>query len=93
MSDSRRVITEIGLTPAHLSSMKRALRRCGRDGYRDQIAQACFNHSLVTSGLSLLLYDVTTLYFEAEKEDGLRRVRYSGTPRNAALTPKSWWAY
>jgi hypothetical protein len=26
-------------------------------------------------GLSLLLYDVTTLYFEAESEDELRKVR------------------
>ena len=77
MSDSRRVITELGLSPVHLSTMKRALQRCGRDGYRDQVAQACFHHSLVTSGLSLLLYDVTTLYFEAEKEDDLRKVGYS----------------
>ena len=30
-----------------------------------------------TSGISLLLYDVTTLYFEAEKEDDLRKVGYS----------------
>lgn len=27
--------------------------------------------------MSLLLYDVTTLYFEVEKEDGLRNVDYS----------------
>ena len=61
MVDSQRVISELGEVPVHRSSMKRALHRCGRDAYRDQIAKACFNHSLVTSGLSLLLYDVTTL--------------------------------
>ena len=27
--------------------------------------------------MSLILYDVTTLYFEAEKEDELRKVGYS----------------
>ena len=28
-------------------------------------------------GLALCLYDVTTLYFEAEREDDLRKVGYS----------------
>ena len=77
MVGSRRVVEELGVTPVHRSSMKRALQRCGRDGYRDLVAQACFRHSLVTSGLSLLLYDVTTLYFEAEKEDEFRKVGHS----------------
>ncbi|SMY05133.1 Transposase DDE domain-containing protein [Brevibacterium aurantiacum] len=45
--------------------------------YRAQIAEKCFAHSVATTGISLLLYDVTTLYFEAEKEDDLRQVGYS----------------
>jgi len=36
-----------------------------------------FEHVTNTSGLALCLYDVTTLYFEAEREDDLRRVGYS----------------
>ena len=32
---------------------------------------------VATTGISLLRYDVTTLYFEAEKEDALRQVGYS----------------
>ena len=76
-SDSRRVLEEIGVVPAHLSSMKRALKRCQERDYQGQVGMACFKHSLATSGLSLLLYDVTTLYFEAEHEDDLRKVGYS----------------
>ena len=46
-------------------------------GYRDQIATACFAHAAASGDVSLCLYDVTTLYFEAEKEDDLRKVGYS----------------
>jgi hypothetical protein len=45
--------------------------------YRDRIADLCFAHALSSGDVSLVLYDVTTLYFEAEKEDGLRKVGFS----------------
>ena len=45
--------------------------------YRDRIADLCFAHALKCGDVSLVLYDVTTLYFEAEKEDGLRKVGFS----------------
>ncbi|WP_137725717.1 IS1634 family transposase [Prescottella subtropica] len=54
-----------------------ALKRCATRDYRDRIATKCFEHAAETGGLSLVLYDVTTLYFEAEKEDELRKVGYS----------------
>ena len=38
------------------------------DGYRDDIAQRCFEYAATAGDLNLLLYDVTTLYFEAEKD-------------------------
>jgi hypothetical protein len=40
--------------------------------------------------LSLLLYDVTTLYFEAENEDDLRKVGYSNYAA-VPVMPRSWW--
>ena len=76
-ADSVRVIEELGMQARHRNSFSNALGRCSRDDYRHQIAQACFTHSVNTSGISLLLYDVTTLYFEAEKEDSYRKVGYS----------------
>ena len=49
----------------------------GVGSYRDQIAASCFTHALTSGDVSLVLYDVTTLYFEAEKEDDLRKVGFS----------------
>ena len=77
--DSLRVINELGLVPVHLSTVKRCLKRCATQEYRAQFAAACFQHVWSDAGgdVSLLLYDTTTLYFEAENEDGLRKVGYS----------------
>src|SRR3954451_16143470 len=75
--DIDRVLAEMGRVSASLSTRKRTLRRCRAGAYRDQIATACFNHTLASGDVSLVLYDVTTLYFEADKEDDLRKVGYS----------------
>lgn len=75
--DSPRVLKDLGVAPASYSTMKRALRRAHEGGYRDRLAAACFAHASAGGDLSLVLYDVTTLYFEAEKEDDLRKVGYS----------------
>lgn len=75
--DVDRVLAELGRTSASLSTRKRTLRRACGGGYRDQIAAACFAHARTAGDVSLVLYDVTTLYFEADKEDDLRRVGYS----------------
>ncbi len=75
--DVDRVLAELGRTSASLSTRKRTLRGARGGGYRDQIAAACFAHARTAGDVSLVLYDVTTLYFEADKEDDLRRVGYS----------------
>lgn len=75
--DVDRVLAELGRTSASLSTRKRTLRRARAGGYRDHVAAACFHHARTAGDVSLVLYDVTTLYFEADKEDDLRRVGYS----------------
>lgn len=77
--DSLRVIEELGLAPVHRNTFTNALKRCAASDYRQLLHKACFEHVWAGRGgdVSLLLYDVTTLYFEAEKEDALRRVGYS----------------
>jgi Transposase DDE domain len=75
--DTGRVLTDLGRQPASEKTMRRTLGRAQQRGYRDQIATACFNHAVTSGDVSLCLYDVTTLYFEAEKEDDLRKVGYS----------------
>ena len=75
--DSGRVLRDLGVRPASYSTMKRTLARAHEGGYRDRLAAACFAHASTGGDLSLVLYDVTTLYFEAEREDDLRKVGYS----------------
>ena len=75
--DVGRVLRDLGQAAASEKTMRRTLVRCVERDYRDKIATACFVHALSAGDLSLVLYDVTTLYFEAEKEDDLRKVGYS----------------
>ncbi|MDF3313288.1 hypothetical protein P3H15_51200 [Rhodococcus sp. T2V] len=77
MSDTSRVVGEIGMTPVHRNTYANTLKRCATRDYRDRFAKRCFEYAAETGCLSLVLYDVTTLYFEAEKEDELRKVGYS----------------
>ena len=76
-ADSLRVLDEIGVEHPSLRTMFRTLKRAATGGYRDQVASACFAHAGSSGDVSLCLYDVTTLYFEAEREDDLRKVGYS----------------
>lgn len=75
--DAGRVLRDLGQAPASYATMKRTLGRAATGKYRDRIASWCFQHASTDGDVSLVLYDVTTLYFEAEKEDELRKVGYS----------------
>jgi len=75
--DTGRVLADLGRKAASDKTMRRTLARCAGRGYRDKIAELCFAHVLASGDISLVLYDVTTLYFEAEHEDALRKVGYS----------------
>lgn len=72
------ILEDLGFPAPHRNTLSAALKRCqGRD-YRDSLAKACLAHSVRTSGTSaMVLYDVTTLHFENEDEDELRRVGMS----------------
>ena len=78
-----RVLGDLGLEPVTVRTLFRSLARAQERGYREAISQALFEHVTSTSGLALCLYDVTTLYFEAEREGDLRRVGYSKDRRVA----------
>ena len=76
-ADSLRVLDELGVVHGSLRTMFRSLSRAQERGYRDTVASACFEYASTSGDVSLCLYDVTTLYFEAEHEDELRKVGYS----------------
>ena len=75
--DSLRVLADMGANTVSYRTIQRHLRSVVTDKYQDVITGKCFAHSRERGTLSLLLYDVTTLYFEAENEDDLRKVGYS----------------
>ena len=76
-ADAARVLADLGAETMSYKTIQRHLAKVNTGKYRDAIAGKCFTHAADRGGLSLLLYDVTTLYFEAENEDDLRKVGYS----------------
>ena len=76
-ADTIRVLDEIGVAAPGLRTIFRSLDRCVARDYRDAISKACVAHSARGGPVAMVLYDVTALHFEAEKEDQLRRVGMS----------------
>ena len=72
-----RLLGDLGLEAVSVRTLFRSLGSCGQRGYRESLSGALFGHVTASGGLALCLYDVTTLYFETEKEDDLRKVGYS----------------
>jgi len=69
--DTIRVLEDLGLDAPSNSGIHRCLRDSIRNDYRGRLSGACFKY-VKPSSLRLVLYDVTTLYFEVQKEDGYR---------------------
>jgi hypothetical protein len=83
-ADTIRIIDSLGLPTPSYSGICRTLRRVLDDSYRDILSGLCFRAASPDS-LSLALYDVTTLYFEIQKEDGYRM---SGLSKERRLEPQ-----
>jgi hypothetical protein len=75
--DASRVLADLGAQLVSYKTIDRHVRTIHARGHRDVIAEKCFAYATDCGGLSLILYDVTTLYFAAESEDSLRKVGYS----------------
>jgi len=82
--DTIRVLSELGCDPPSYTAIHRCLKKVAVDDYRSRIATLCFQAGH-PDHLSLLLYDVTTLYFEIPKEDGFRR---PGLSKERRLEPQ-----
>ena len=82
--DTIRVLEELGLDAPSNTSIHRCLRRVVEEGYRDTISNECLRQTDLKT-LSLVLYDVTTLYFEIQKEDEYRK---SGLSKERRLEPQ-----
>lgn len=79
-ADTIRVLEQLGVPAPGLRTIWRTLSQCIADDWRDIACKAAYGHAVKASGgtgLGLVLYDVTTLYFEANDEDELRKVGMS----------------
>lgn len=74
--DSLRVLEEVGVNAASYPTMKRRLPVYATDVWRQGLATACAKRAALGPA-SLVLYDVTTLYFETDKADGFREPGFS----------------
>jgi Transposase DDE domain len=74
--DSLRVLEEAGIGPVSYRTMKRRLPVYSAQGWRESLAAACARQAKLGPA-SLVLYDVSTLYFETDTGDGFREPGFS----------------
>jgi len=74
--DALRVLTETGIVSASYRTIKRRLRSYAKDDFRQELSKACAAHAALGPG-RLVLYDVSTLYFETDTGDGFREPGFS----------------
>lgn len=82
--DSLRVLADLGVEGISKDQLYRCLARVVTQEYRARITDACVKYA-ATTGLHLVLYDVTTLYFEIQKEDEYRK---PGLSKERRLEPQ-----
>jgi len=74
--DSLRVLEEVGVTASSYATLKRRLPVFGQEAWRHRLAAACAARAALGPA-TLVLYDVTTLYFETDAGDGFREPGFS----------------
>jgi len=82
--DSIRVLDEIGITPPSYRTIERRLAGYSTGEWRRRIAGGFAQHAGLGPA-TLVLYDVTTLYFETDEGDGFRE---SGFSKERRLEPQ-----
>ena len=82
--DTLRVLAEVGLRPPGYATVKRRLPVYSKQAWRRRLAAACARH-VGLGPTTLVLYDVSTLYFETDQGDGFRE---SGFSKERRLEPQ-----
>lgn len=82
--DSLRVLSDLGVHHIDKNQLYRCLQKVIDQDYRNTISQLCFDYA-ASRNLSLVLYDVTTLYFEVQQEDAYRK---PGLSKERRLEPQ-----
>ena len=76
-AQTSRLLGGLGLDSVSVRILFRSLGRYIERDYREAITAVALKHAMAAGDVSLCLYDVTTLCFETEKEDDLRKAGYS----------------
>jgi hypothetical protein len=74
--DSLRVLDETGVAGPSYPTLNRRLPVFAKAGFRQALSKACADHAALGPA-SLVLYDVSTLYFETDAGDGFREPGFS----------------
>jgi transposase len=82
--DSLRVLAETGVDAPSYRTVARRLPQYANPLWRRDLSQACASHAALGPA-SLVLYDVSTLYFETDQGDGFRE---SGFSKERRLEPQ-----
>jgi Transposase DDE domain len=82
--DSLRVLAEAGAAAVSYPTLNRRLPAYATQAWRQQLSVACAAHAALGPA-SLVLYDVSTLYFETDQGDGFRE---SGFSKERRLEPQ-----
>lgn len=82
--DSLRVLSDLGVDFFKKTTLFRCLAKVEEQDYRKTICQVCFDYAK-GNDLTLILYDVTTLYFEVQEEDKYRK---PGLSKERRLEPQ-----
>jgi len=75
-ADSLRVISEAGMAPPSYPTLNRRLPTYAKPAFRQALSAVCARHAALGPA-SLVLYDVSTLYFETDTGDGFREPGFS----------------
>jgi hypothetical protein len=75
-ADSLRVLAETGIEPVDYRTVTRRLPMIAKPAVRQALSAACAGHAGLGPA-SLVLYDVSTLYFETDAGDGFREPGFS----------------
>jgi hypothetical protein len=74
--DAERVLAETGVAAASYRTVKRRLPVIAKPAVRQALSAACAAHAELGPA-SLVLFDVSTLYFETDAGDGFREPGFS----------------
>jgi hypothetical protein len=89
--DASRVLTEVGVDAASYATVKRRLPIYAKPSWRQALSAVCARHAELGPA-SLVLYDVSTLYFETDVGDGFREPGFSNYAE-VVVMPRSWWLW